>query len=133
MKYNLDCESILFIKEHHYCHFGLLMELRTSGLVLDKKVNVTKFEGNDCLALSFTCDTNKVKVNSFKGANYIVYLDPKSFSVKGYKWDHIKGLKYYVVFPGNFRVNELNILICEIFYSSSDNSFQGIDLITKAD
>jgi hypothetical protein len=131
--YKLDCETILTMKEHHYCHFGLLMELRASGLVLDEKVNVTKFQGNDCLALSFTCDSNKVKINYFKGADFIVYLDPINFSMKGYKWDIIKVLKQYVVFTGNLKVNELNFPMCEIFYNSSDNSFQGIDLITKAD
>jgi hypothetical protein len=131
--YELDCERILGFKEHHYCHFGLLMELRASGLVLNEKVNVTKFQGNDCLALSFTCDTNKVKVNYFKGADYIVYLDPITFSMKGYKMDYIKFMKQYVVFIGNLKVNDLNIPMCEIFYNSSDNSLQYIDLITKAD
>lgn len=130
--YNLDRETILFFKEHHYCHFGLLMELRTSGLDLDEKVNVTKFQGNDCLALSFTCDTNKVKVIYFK-ANFTVYLDPNNLSMKGYKYNHINGMQFYVVFTGNLKVNDLNIPMCEIFYSSSDNSLQYIDLITKAD
>jgi hypothetical protein len=131
-KYNLDCESILGFKEHHYCHFGLLMELKTSGLVLNEKVNVTKFQGNDCLALSFTCDTNKIKVNYFK-ANCTVYLDPINFSIKGYKYNHINGMQFYVVFTGNLRVNELIFPMCETFYNNSDNSLVGIDLITMAD
>ena len=60
-KYNLDDETIGMIKWWQYIHLGLLMEIKASGMELDDKVETIKFQGNDCLALTFNYDAGKVK------------------------------------------------------------------------
>ena len=50
-KYNLDYERIRQFKGWHYFHFGILMELKASGLVMEDKVETVKFQGDDCFAL----------------------------------------------------------------------------------
>lgn len=46
-KYNLGDENIQQYKGWHYFHFGVLMELKASGLVLENKVETVKFKGDD--------------------------------------------------------------------------------------
>ena len=55
------CTDIRAMKGWHYFHFGILMELKASGLILGNKVEKVKFQGKDCLAIKFTYDANKIR------------------------------------------------------------------------
>ena len=125
----LECEHIHHLKEHHYSHFGLIMELKASGLILEKKVETIKFLGTDCFALMFTCDSSKVKNKYYNGKNITVYVDPSNYSMKGFKgtgvWD------FYVVFSGILNVNGIKLPLCKTYFNNVDNSFLWVDLFTN--
>ena len=132
-EHNLNNESIDKWKEFHYCHFGLLMNLKTSGLVLDDMVKITKFNGVNCLTLDFTCDTARIKFDSFKELkNWKIYIDPVTYSIKGWGVDGIMGMKGYAVFTGNLRINGIDMPLIKTYYSSSDSTFLAIDIFTYA-
>jgi hypothetical protein len=131
-EYGLDCKSIHYYKEHHYCHFGLLMELKTSGLVLQKRVETTKFSGNKCLALTFKCDTTRIRNDYFSETNsIIVYLDPENYSMKGIK--EFGKMNFYIVFSGILNVNRIKIPLCKTYFNSDDNSLKWIDVFSIAE
>ncbi len=129
-KYNLGDETIRMFKWWHYIHLGLLMELKASGMLLDDKVETIKFQGNDCLALTFNYDASKVKNDLYKGT-WIIYLDPVIFSLKGFKvvsedWNR------YVVFSGILEVNGIKIPQYRTYFNSEDNSFSFVDIFSNA-
>ena len=127
-KYSLNCENIRQMKEWHYFHFGILQELKASGLVLKDKAETVKFQGNDCLALQFTFDANKIKNEYYKGSNWIVYIDPVNYSMEGFKIvgeDNI-----YSVFSGTLTVNGMKIPLCRTYFKNEDNSFYMVDVFT---
>jgi hypothetical protein len=127
-----ECKDIQFFKEHHYTHFGPLMELKTSGLILEKKVGTIKFQGFNCLALVFTRDSLKVSNSYFKSFRSItVYLDPSDYSMKGYKTTG--SMNIYVVCSGILNVNGIKMPKCKTYFNSADNSFRWVDVLTTAD
>jgi hypothetical protein len=126
-----DCESILWWRRHHYLHLGYLMELKKSGLILNKKAVRKEFHGNDCLALTFISNDSKVQDYYYKGVNFKVFIDPLNYSYKGFTMEDPKSnMNIYGIAAGSVRVNELKIPLCLIFYNSSDDSFIGIDIVT---
>jgi hypothetical protein len=132
-EHNLNSEWISYWKEFHYCHFGLLMNLKASGLVLDDKVKISKFNGVKCLTLDFTCDTAKIKFDSFKEIkNWTIYIDPVTYSIKGWGVDGVMGLKGYAVYTGNLRINGIDMPLIKTYYNSSDSTFLAIDVFTYA-
>ena len=130
-KYDLDCDRIHYIRELHYCHFGLLMELKNSGLILQKEVEKVKFNGDNCLSLTFLCDTSKIINHYFNKLNFIVYLDPGDYSLKGMKW--FGRLNAYVVFSGVLNVNGIKIPLSKAYFSSDDKSLKFIDIFSLPD
>jgi hypothetical protein len=129
-KYSLDCSRIQYMKELNFCHFGLLMELKRSGLLLQKKVESVKFNGLNCLTLTFKCDTSKITSEYYDRLNFIVYLDPSDYSMKGVKW--YGRLNAYIIFSGLLDVNGIKIPLCKTYFNSADNSLKFIDLVTLA-
>ena len=127
-----ECQDIQLVKGHHYMHFGLLMELKTSGLTLKKKVKTIKFQGFNCLALVFARDSLKVSnsyFNIFKSIT--VFLDPSDYSIKGYETTGSANI--YVVCSGILNVNGIKMPKCKTYFNSADNSFRWVDVFTTAD
>jgi hypothetical protein len=124
--------DIQFIKEHHYCHFGLLMELEASGMVLQNKVEIEKFNGSKCIAVTFKGDSTTAKNAYFSGIdNYVVYIDPANYSMKGTK---VSGkFNYYTVFSGTLNVNDIKIPLCKTYFNDTDNSLKWIDVFSIAE
>jgi hypothetical protein len=130
---DLNPEDIDNMKELHYCHFGLLMELKASGMVLDEKVKIIKFQGADYLSLNFTCDTIRIKTSFFKNiSSWNIFIDPANYSIKGWEADGLMGMKGYAVYTGNLRINGIDMPLIKTYYSTADNSFLAIDLFTNA-
>ena len=126
-----QCADIRQYKDWHYFHFGILMELKASGLILSEKVEKVKFQCYDCLALQFTYDANKIKNDSYKDNNWTVYLDPVDYSMKGYKEDGVMNI--FAVFSGILKINGLKLPLCRTYFNNVDNSFYMVDLFTTAD
>jgi hypothetical protein len=123
------CDDLRRLKQHQYFELGMLMELQTSGLTLEKTVKTADFLGSECYALTFTCDTNKVKNNYFREGYWVVYLDPQNYSVKGYKL----GSGYYVVCSGILDVNGIKVPICKSYFRTKDNSYISVEVFAKAE
>jgi len=126
-----DCAAIHYFKEHHYFHFGLLMGLKTSDLILEKKTRTIKFHGFNCITLTFTRDPRKIYSAYINELNRLtIYLDPLNYSVKGYKV--IGSKNFYVVCSGILKVNGINMPLCKTYFKNEDNSFLFLDLFTVA-
>lgn len=125
-KYGLDDETIRQYKDWHYSHFGILMELKASGLVLEDKIENVKFQGNDCLALKFTYNAAKIKNESYKDSNWTFYIDPINSSILGFK--EVGMMNRFVVFSGIFTVNGLKLPLCRTYFNNADNSFVMVDV-----
>jgi hypothetical protein len=124
-----QCDNIRQMKSWHYFHFGILMELKASGLILEDKVETVKFQGNDCLTLKFTYDAGKIKNAFYNGSNWTVYIDPVSYSMKGFKCVGSQNL--FAVFSGILTVNELKIPLCRTYFMNEDNSFYMVDVFSN--
>ena len=121
-----------FIKEHHYCHFGLLMELKKSGMVLQKKVEGLNFKGSKCLALTFINGTTRSDSGYFSQLNsLVVFLDPSDYSMRGVKYSG--KINITIVFSGVLTVNDIRIPLCRTYFSNFDNSLKIIDVFSIAE
>ena len=125
-KYNLGDENINVYKNWHYFHFGILMELKASGLILEDKVETIKFQGEDCLAMKFSYDVNKATNEFYKGSNWTVYIDPVNFTIKGFK--EVGVMNRYAVFSGILTLNGLKLPLCRTYFKNEDNSFYMVDI-----
>jgi hypothetical protein len=123
------CADIRFMQEHHYLHFGALMELKESGLKLEKKVGSIKFQGSDCLTLTFRSDTNNVNRDYYDEMDISIYLDPLTYSMRGYK---VSGkMNFYAICSGIIIVNGIKMPLCKTYFSNVDNSFLMVDLFNN--
>lgn len=122
-------ESIQQYKGWHYFHFGILSELKASGLVLDEKVETVKFQGNDCLSLQFICDDNKLKDEFYKGTNWTLFIDPDDFSLRGLRETGL--MNRYAILSGILNINGLKLPLCRVWFNNEDNSFFMADVFAN--
>lgn len=131
---SIDKERIATFKEHHTCLFGLLMELKNSGLQLSKKARRVNYHGAKCYSLDFTYDST-LKVNKYFNRNWTVFLNRKDLSIKGYQTSSNEGITlgtgYYTIFSGRFNLNYITVPLCITYYLNSDDSFLFMDVITR--
>ena len=132
-QYNLDSLNIIKWKEHHYCHFGGLMELKVSGLILDDKVMVSKFQGKDCYAIRFVHGSDSVSNPYFKNTEWTLFIDPATFSVTGGIYRRIFGMDGYVLFSGSLNVNGIRMPLMRTYYNVTDSSFLAVDVFSYID
>jgi hypothetical protein len=133
VKDSILLDRIQWERMHDYCLFGFLMELKGSGLNLDKQITRKKFQGYNCLALTFNSKDSRVPDNYFKEVDCTIYIDQLNYSLKGYTYkDPRKNKDYYCILAGTIIVHQQTIPICRIYYNNSDDSFLGIDIITPA-
>jgi hypothetical protein len=134
MQDSIDKEYIDTFKEHHTCLFGLLMELKNSGLQLRKKARKVNFHDAKCYSIDFTYDST-LKVDNYFKRNWTVFLNRKDFSLKGYQTSSQEGdtfgVKYYTIFSGRFNLNYITIPLCITYYLNPDDSFLFLDIITR--
>jgi len=103
------------------------MQLKSSGLTLNDKVEINKFQGQDCFALSFSGDSTKVVSDYFKGNEWTVYIDQVTYLLKGYK---SKGTFNWISsFSGYFSVGDIQIPLTRINYNTVDNSLHSVELL----
>lgn len=127
-KFNISEENILRSKAWHYFHFGILMELKASGLVLQKDIETVKLEGKDYKTIKFVYDVNKLKNQFYKESSVAVYIDPNDFSIKGFR---IEGpTNMYALFSGILTINDIKIPLCRTYFNNNDNSFRFVDVFS---
>jgi hypothetical protein len=120
------------IRMEDNCNFGFLMELKSSGLQLDRRIIRTKFQGHNCVALTFNASDSDTMDSYFKGVNCTIYLDQSNYSLKGYTFKHPEKNPYYCIIAGLVKVNGQYIPVCKTFFNSTDDSFMGVIIITPS-
>jgi hypothetical protein len=120
------------IRMEDNCNFGFLMELKSSGLILDRQIIKTKFHGDNCIALTFSPGGPDALDSYFKGVNCTIFIDQLNYSLKGYTFKDPEKNPYYCILAGTVRVNGQNIPVSKTFFNSSDDSFMGVIIITPA-
>jgi uncharacterized protein (TIGR02246 family) len=81
-KYRMSCDDCKQFNEHHTCHIGLPMELRTSGVDVETDVRIVNFHGTTFYALRFNGGSDAVKHPYYQG-KWTLYIDPVSFAMRG--------------------------------------------------
>ena len=108
------------------------MQLKNSGMILEKRVKTVKFQGFNCLALVFKNDTSKVQNIYFKDATQIIfYISPQDYTMKGYKLTG--SYDFYAVCSGFLRINGIIMPKCKTYFSNTDNSFKWVDIFTPVE
>jgi len=102
-KYGLTEDNTSLFKEHHTCHFGLPMELKTSGMTVEDKVEVVEHDGRKCYALTFIGMSDKVRHSYYKG-KIILYVDTVTFAMRGTKWESTENPVYMIFAHLCFKV-----------------------------
>jgi len=124
--------DIQFYRGHHYMHFGSLMELKNSDLILEKRVKTIKFQGFNCLTLVFRNDTSKMRNVYFKRVDKItVYINPQDYSIRGYR--ETGAYNFYAVCSGLLSINGIKMPKCKTYFNNADDSFRWVDLFTTAE
>jgi hypothetical protein len=112
------------------CSFGFLMELKSSGLILDRQIIRTKFHGHYCSALTFNSSDSDLPDSYFKGVSCTIYIDRSNYSLIGYTFKDPEKNPYYCILAGTVRVNGQYLPLCKTYFNSSDDSFMGVIIIT---
>lgn len=128
-----DSLGIMAFRDHHYWQFGGVMFLKSSGLDLGKNVVRTKFQGNNCLTITFSSDTNKIKSKYFKSSLWEIYINPMNYSIVGVKINGFWGRfnSSYIIFQGELDNNRIKMPLIKTYYDSQSNSLFFIDMFHK--
>jgi|WetSurMetagenome_2_1015567.scaffolds.fasta_scaffold23812_4 hypothetical protein len=127
-------EALNFYKEHDYCHFGLLMELKKSGMHLDKKVALTEIQGKNYLTISFNADSADTKSIYFNNTSFDVFIDPSSYSLKGFhRIDKSNEMNVWAIYNGILVVNNVKMPLFITYYNSNFDEVQQIDVFSNAE
>jgi len=100
--------GIKSFREQHFCHFGLPMVYKNSGMTIQDEVNVINFDGRKCYALSFIGKPELI-INPLYLGEHILYVDMNNFSMRGMRW--IAGeVDRYAIFAGEVEINGIKIV-----------------------
>lgn len=117
--WGLSDERIKIFKAEHHSHFGLPMELKKSGMVLDENVQEVEFDGRKCYALSFSGKSGQVENKYYEG-DLILYVDSDNYCMRGTSWT-ANGNKGFSVFAGEFEINKIKIVLTKCVFSEQGN------------
>lgn len=127
-EYRLDSLRIDDFKQHHYFHFGGVMFLKNSGMVLEKKVVKTTFSGRRCLMISFYSDSLSNTAHYFNNSKWDVYIDPDNYSVLGYRVNGgFYANEHIVIWQGELIHNMIKVPMFKFYYNST-NDIMLVDL-----
>lgn len=125
-EYYLDCENVLqFMKEHHSCHLGLPMELKTPGVEAEGKVTWENFQGRKCYALKLIGTPQAVKHPYYAGT-WILYIDPVTYAMRGMRvqTEAFKAMGFYncyIVAMGELEVGGIKMPQIRNYFSEDDS------------
>jgi len=119
-KYGLTKDNTSGFKEHHTCHFGLPMELKTSGITVEDKVVVVEFDGRKCYALTFIGMADRVTQAYYEG-KLILYVDMFTFAMRGIDSEPTEYPKNYTILSGVIEVNGIKIPHVKSTFRSEDD------------
>jgi hypothetical protein len=129
-KFGIDDASILMFREWHKYYFGKFLAYRNSGAELQEKFYIDIFNDRECYLLSFRGEAGKVRNWIYTGET-IFYIDTDTYRLKGMQWITGDRRAGYGTYQGVIDVNGLLLPNVRIWFSSFDNSLQGVDVFTS--
>lgn len=100
--------GITNMKAMHTGHFGLPMHLKSIGMKIQENSNIVDFEGRRCYELTFVGMPDLVVNKSYVG-KMILYIDAKSYSMRGSRWE-LSGIPaLYVIYSEEIDINGVRI------------------------
>jgi ketosteroid isomerase-like protein len=125
----LGADNARRIREHHLCHIGLAMQLKSAGVATLDEVETAEFQGNDLYLLTMAGDSSKVKHPYYAAATYRIYVHPQTYKIAGF---HFKNNRWdaYSVAVGEIELNGVKMPQAKIYYRSEDNSHIATDNFT---
>ena len=119
-QYGLSEDNTSSFKEHHTCHFGLPMELKTSGMTVEENVEVVEHDGRKYFALTFIGMPDKVKHLYYEG-KLVLYIDPVTFGMRKIERESTKYPPDYTILSGEIDVNNVIIPHMKGVFRSEDD------------
>lgn len=111
------------------------MEMKNSGLTIEKTAKRIRFQGNRCYSIEFRSDSTLRLNNYYSNTNWKLFIDQKDFTVRGGRIENLKlgGSSYnlYTTCFGKLVVNRLTLPMCKINLLTLDNSLFDIEIITS--
>jgi hypothetical protein len=131
-KYRISCENASFHKEHHTCHFGLPMQLKTSGVVVQEKIKTEIFYNTMCHVLTFVGKKGVVNHPYYEGT-WNLYIDPVSYAMKGLRRQSDEYPGSYEVFINELEVGGIIMPQVKVVFMNEDGSHFYTDIFTHAE
>ena len=128
--YGFTDDNTALYKEHHTSHFGLPMELKSSGMTLDDHVELIEYDGRECYALTFIGLPENVKHSYYEG-KWILYVDAVNFAMRGIQLEELAEYPpSYAILSGEIIINGVKIPHTKAAFKSEDNSHSWTSIYT---
>lgn len=121
--WGLSESGIAMYKQFHTCHFGMPMHLKSTGMKIQENVNVVDFEGINCYELTFIGTPDQV-INEIYNGKYVLYIDTKTYSLRGVKYEISGYPAMYTVRSKEIEVNGIKIPHIQSSYNVENNVFR---------
>lgn len=108
-------------KEWHTNLFGLPMHLKSSGMKVQENVNIIDFENRKCYELIFVGMPDIASNKNYVG-KLILYVDTKTFSMGGTRWEISGQPAFYVVYSKEIEINGIKIPHVMICYNAENDT-----------
>ena len=119
----MNPERALRWRNYYSYLYGLPMKLTDPGTKVDPKVQNTKFDGKDVLALKVTYDAKVGK------DIWYFYFNPETFAMEGYRFYHDEAINdgEYILINGLEIQNGLRIPKDRAWYTNNESKWLGTD------
>ncbi len=125
--WSLTEDGIAFNREQHTCHFGLLMHIRTTGMVLAEEVEIVQFDGRTCYALKFTGETDQV-IHPFYQGYRTLYIDKINFELRGVQGKVRDYDPYSYYFSNYIEVDGIKVPHSRVFIRNDGYRFTSVNM-----
>ncbi len=128
--WSLTEEGIAFFKEQHTCHFGLLMHLPSTGMVLAEQAESVEFDGRPCYALKFTGEPDQV-THPFYSGYRILYIDKNNFELRGVHGKVGDYDPYTYYFSRFIEVDGIKVPHSRVFIREDGYRFTSVNMLVE--
>ena len=124
--WSLTADGIAFFKEQHTCHFGLLMHILKTGMVLAEEAETVEFDGRTCYALKFTGKTDQV-IHPYYTGYRTLYIDKYNFELRGVQGKVGDYDPYSYYFSSYIEVDGIKVPHSRVFIRDDGYSFTSVN------
>ena len=113
-KFGLNDEQIEMMKNWHYFHFGKMMHLKKSGLIIKSGVSEELVAGRPCYTITMLGEEDKVTHPAWKG-DYHLKVDKNTFQLLGMDWA-LNNQEITAEFKGHFEIEAIKIPLVVLYH-----------------